>query len=81
MGTIIAADRQDAGNLRRFFPEARVVRLDRPRYVPPARPDLPSKVAVVWREGEGKRGSKEVEKELGEIARGLGSSPERVRIR
>ena len=48
-GTIIAADRQDAGNLRRMFPEARIVRLERPRYVPPLCADAVPKVAVVWR--------------------------------
>jgi hypothetical protein len=36
-GTLMAADRHDAGNLRRFFPEARIVRMERPAYAPPDR--------------------------------------------
>jgi hypothetical protein len=49
-GTLIASDRHDAGNLRRMFPEARIVCLGRPGYAPPLRAaDLSSKVAVVWR--------------------------------
>jgi len=79
-GTIIAADRQDAGNLRRFFPDARVVRLERPRYVPPLRSDLPPKVAVVWREGQGTRLSKEAREELARTVESLNATPERIRI-
>jgi len=48
-GTIIAATRDDAGNLRRLFPMARIVRLERPPYAPPLRPDASGKVALVWR--------------------------------
>src|SRR5581483_8502724 len=36
-GTIGALSRHDAGNLRRFFPNARIVCLDRPNYGPPMR--------------------------------------------
>jgi hypothetical protein len=79
-GTIIAADRQDSGNLRRMFPEARIVRLERPRYAPPLRADAGSQVAVVWREGKGSHLSKEVERELSKIVSGLAETPERVRI-
>ena len=61
-GTIIAADRHDAGNLRRFFPEARIVRIERPAYAPPIRAaDLTAKVAVVWRKGSEKRLPKDTE--------------------
>jgi hypothetical protein len=52
-GTIIAEDRHDAGNLRRLFPEARIVCLDPPSYAPPIRPaDLSSETFVIWRKGE-----------------------------
>ena len=36
-GTIIAESRHDAGNLRRFFPQARISCLESPSYVPPLR--------------------------------------------
>jgi len=56
-GTIIAGYRHTAGNMRRLFPQARVVALRRPRVVPPIRPgDREGQVAVVWdprSEGEG----------------------------
>jgi len=80
-GTIIAANRDDAGNLRRMFPEARIVRLERPRYAPPLlRADQSSQVAVVWREVKGSHLSKEVEGELARILDGLAETPKRVRI-
>jgi 4-amino-4-deoxy-L-arabinose transferase-like glycosyltransferase len=51
-GTIIAADRHDAGNLRRLFPKARIVLVGRPNYSPPPRAlDLSSKAVVIWRKG------------------------------
>src|SRR4051812_38556153 len=34
-GTIIAQSRHDAGNLRRLFPDARIVCLESPAYAPP----------------------------------------------
>ena len=79
-GTIIAADRQDAGNLRRMFPEARIVRLERPRYVPPLCADAVPKVAVVWREGAANRLSRAEKRELVAILGGLTATPERVRV-
>jgi hypothetical protein len=78
-GTIIAATSEDAGNLRRFFPEARIVRLESPRYAPPARAaQAGDKLAVVWREGQKLRGS--ARKEHAEILRGLGVVPEHVSV-
>ena len=65
-GTLIAADRHDAGNLRRFFPEARIVRMERPAYAPPMRAaDLAAQVAVVWRKGSEKRLPKDAKSEFG----------------
>ena len=53
-GTLLAANRDDAGNLRRLFPEARIVCLDHPHYAPPVRPmDLTATGAVVWRADRG----------------------------
>jgi Dolichyl-phosphate-mannose-protein mannosyltransferase len=78
-GTLIAADRHDAGNLRRLFPEARIVRIERPAYAPPLRAsDLTSKVAVVWRKGSDKRLPKETESEFNKIAGEVTVAPERV---
>ena len=78
-GTIIAATSEDAGNLRRFFPEARIVRLEPPRYAPRARAaQAGDKLAVVWRDGKKLRGS--VRKEHAEILRGLGVAPEQVSV-
>jgi 4-amino-4-deoxy-L-arabinose transferase-like glycosyltransferase len=80
-GTIIAANRDDAGNLRRMFPEARIVRLDRPSYAPPIRvADFSSKVAVVWRKGANGRLPKEAENEFARIAGNVAVAPERVSI-
>jgi hypothetical protein len=55
-GTIIAYDRNDAGNLLRYFPDARIVCLKLPEnYGPPVRAaDLTSKVVVIWRPSGGK---------------------------
>ena len=78
-GTLVAADRHDAGNLRRFFPEARIVRVERPAYAPPIRAtDLTSKVAVVWRKGSEKRLPKEAKNEFARIAGKVAVTPERV---
>ena len=67
------------GNLRRFFPEARIVRVERPAYAPPIRAtDLTSKVAVVWRKGSEKRLPKEAKNEFARIAGKVAVTPERV---
>jgi hypothetical protein len=80
-GTLIAADRHDAGNLRRSFPDARIVRVERPAYAPPIRPaDLTAKVAVVWRKGSNHRLPKEATREFAKIAGKLDPTPERVRV-
>jgi hypothetical protein len=78
-GTLIAADRHDAGNLRRSFPEARIVRTEPPAYAPPIRAnDLTSKVAVVWRKESDRRLPKETLAEFSKIAGSLAVTPERV---
>jgi 4-amino-4-deoxy-L-arabinose transferase-like glycosyltransferase len=78
-GTIIAANREEAGNLRRFFPDARIVRIERPRYAPPkSSDDRSSKLAVVWREGRESRLPKVDRAELTRIIRSLDVKPEYV---
>ena len=80
-GTIIAADRHDAGNLRRRFPEARIVCLGRPTYSPAPRPaDLASKAIVIWRNGEAKILPDGAEQELAKIAAQATAPPERLEI-
>lgn len=80
-GTIVAADRHDAGNLRRLFPDARIVRLERPAYAPPMRAaDFTSKVAVVWRKGPEKRLPNEAEDEFAKIAGKAAVTPERIGV-
>jgi len=80
-GTIIAVDRHDAGNLRRMFPEARIICLGRPSYAPPIRAtDLSSKIAVVWRKQDDGKLPKDVERELARIAGDVAVTPERLRI-
>lgn len=64
-GTIIASNRVDAGNLRRLFPEARIVCLKHPNYGPVTRTiDLSSPSAVVWRPSEGASLPRGAEQEL-----------------
>lgn len=53
-GTLIVMDRNDGGNLRRMFPEARIVSLYRPDYAPPLRrQDLSAPAVVAWRPTDG----------------------------
>lgn len=80
-GTIIADDRHDAGNLRRMFPGARIVRVERPAYAPPLRAtDLTSKVAVIWRKGSESRLPKQAKSEFAKIAGNAAITPERLRV-
>ncbi|MEM7619669.1 MAG: glycosyltransferase family 39 protein [Pseudomonadota bacterium] len=51
-GTLISGFRFTAGNMRRFFPSARIVSLSHPYFVPPRRElykDRAQDVAAVWR--------------------------------
>jgi hypothetical protein len=80
-GTIIAEDRHDAGNLRRMFPEARIVCLGPPSYAPPIRPaDLSSKAVVIWRKGETQVLPDGAESELARIGGHVAATPERLEI-
>jgi hypothetical protein len=80
-GTLIATDRHDAGNLRRYFPDARVVRVERPAYAPPLRAgDGTAKVAVVWRHGSGKQVPKEARREFEQIAGSGVGTPQRIAV-
>jgi 4-amino-4-deoxy-L-arabinose transferase-like glycosyltransferase len=78
-GTLIAATRDDAGNLRRMFPAARIVRLERPYYAPPVRAaDSSSKLAVVWRRGVDM--PDKAQAELDRLAGSVTVAPERVTV-
>jgi hypothetical protein len=78
-GTLIATNRHDAGNLRRLFPEARVVCLRYPAYGPPVRAeDYSANAAVVWNEAEGTGVLKHAKRRL--AALGLKDLPEPERI-
>jgi hypothetical protein len=80
-GTIVALSRHDAGNLRRFFPKARIVCFDRPNYGPPARPtDYRSETVVVWRPEQGKEMPKAAEDELERLKAKAEGSPEKVLV-
>jgi hypothetical protein len=80
-GTLIASDRHDAGNLRRMFPEARIVCLERPGYAPPIRAaDLSPKVAVVWRKRREVPLATGADLEFARIAGSAAVTPERVAI-
>jgi hypothetical protein len=48
-GIIVTEQRHDAGNLRRFFPDAAIGCLERPSYLPPsARSHSPEKLVILW---------------------------------
>jgi hypothetical protein len=79
-GTIIAEDRHDAGNLRRLFPDARIVLVGRPSYSPPFRAaDLSSKSVVIWRKADAKALPEGAEQELARIGSRVTATPERLR--
>ncbi|MEZ5827634.1 MAG: glycosyltransferase family 39 protein [Hyphomicrobiales bacterium] len=79
-GTIMAANRHDAGNLRRLFPDARIVCLRNPAYGPRVRvADLKEVSVVVWRPSDGARLPKGAKAELAKIKAKAGS-PERLHI-
>lgn len=85
-GTIIASNRDDAGNLRRLFPEARVVCLRNPHYAPPIRPvNRTAKCVLVWQATEGEQEPKGAAEAIAsEIAKSGGSlegAPQEVRVR
>jgi hypothetical protein len=53
-GTLMVMDRNDGGNLRRFFRKARIALLRRPYFAPTVRPqDLHTPAVIVWRSKHG----------------------------
>jgi 4-amino-4-deoxy-L-arabinose transferase-like glycosyltransferase len=79
-GTIIANDRHDAGNLRRLFPDARVVCLRWPAYGPPMRPrDLLSTIAVVWKP-KGAPIPRGAEEQLAQLRGDIRGAPELIQV-
>ncbi|HET7446646.1 MAG TPA: glycosyltransferase family 39 protein [Methyloceanibacter sp.] len=80
-GTIIALSRHDAGNLRRFFPNARIVCFDRPNYGPLMREvDGRSKAAVIWRPEQGETIPKIAEGELERLKATPKGTAERIEV-
>jgi 4-amino-4-deoxy-L-arabinose transferase-like glycosyltransferase len=80
-GTLIAMNRHDAGNLRRLFPQARIVCLRSPTYAPPLRKaDVRELGAVVWRQSEGTSSPREAAPFLDQIAAVASGAPEELRI-
>jgi Dolichyl-phosphate-mannose-protein mannosyltransferase len=80
-GTIIAEDRHDAGNLRRLFPDARIVSLERPSYAPPIRSaDLTSEAVVIWRKGGAEEVPEGAQSELARIRARVGAPPQQIEI-
>jgi hypothetical protein len=80
-GTIIALSRHDAGNLRRFFPNARIVCLDRPNYGPPARAvDYRAETVVLWRPEQGDDMPKAAQSELERLKVRPEGAPEQVMV-
>lgn len=78
-GTIVALSRHDAGNLRRFFPNARIVCLDRPNYGPPMRAaDARSEALVIWRPEQGEHMPKAAQGELDRLKARPKGAPERI---
>ena len=80
-GTLIVRDRNDGGNLRRMFPEARIVLLRRPHYAPAVRPqDLSAPAVVVWRPKHGDSLPILAGPEIRQIGGTVVGKPESVRV-
>jgi hypothetical protein len=47
-GTLMGGYRHVAGNMRKYFPKARIIALKGPVYVPPTRHPEGAPIAVVW---------------------------------
>ncbi len=80
-GTIVALNRHDAGNLRRFFPEARIVCFDSPNYGPPMRAaDARSEAVVIWRPEQGTKVPKVARGEIDRLKASPDGAPERITV-
>jgi len=80
-GTLITSNRDDAGNLRRLFPKARIVSLGYPVYAPPIRAkDSAETGAVVWRATKGRKPPKGAAAEIARTGASLVGSPQEVRV-
>jgi hypothetical protein len=80
-GTIVALSRHDAGNLRRFFPDARIVCFDSPNYGPPMREeDAHSEAVVIWRPEQGERMPKPAQGEIDRLKASPKGAPERIKV-
>jgi 4-amino-4-deoxy-L-arabinose transferase-like glycosyltransferase len=80
-GTLIATNRHDAGNLRRLFPEARVVCLRYPTYGPEVRAeDFSANAAIVWSAAESASVPKPAKRQLAALGLKDLPKPERVTV-
>lgn len=77
-GTIIAQSRHDAGNLRRYFPNARIVCLETPRYAPPFRDRAEGQVAVVLKSSSRPRYLHDAVRQAEEFSAEISNRPEMV---
>ncbi|MDJ0514314.1 MAG: glycosyltransferase family 39 protein [Methyloceanibacter sp.] len=81
VGTLMVMDRNDGGNLRRMFPEARIVLLRRPYYAPAVRPqDLSAPAAIVWRPQHGERLPFQARLAMRQIGGAVIGRPNRVQV-
>ena len=81
-GTVIAPDRHLAGNLRRMLPDARIVCLKSPFYVPPTLAnDFSSKTVLVWPLRPGEKSLPKAGRELlAELGGKTHGRPERISL-
>lgn len=79
-GTIIAQTRHDAGNLRRYFPQSRIVCLESPRYAPPLRGKATGQVALVLKPKSRTRYLHDAIKQATTLGATVSSSPETVSV-
>jgi hypothetical protein len=79
-GTIIAESRHDAGNLRRFFPQARISCLESPSYAPPLRGEWGDQVALVLSQKSRARDLLEARKQVAALGAHFEAGPQEVTI-
>jgi hypothetical protein len=79
-GTIIAESRHDAGNLRRFFPQARISCLESPSYVPPLRGERGDQVALVLKPKSRVKYLREARRQVAALGGHFETHPEEVTI-
>src|SRR5262249_23463641 len=80
-GRSLPLRRHAAGNLRRFFPNARIVCFDRPNHGPPMRAvDVRSEAVVIWRPEQGETVPKMAQDELERLKATPKGAAERIEV-